>query len=66
MNDHDVIKEAVEYPFHVEHFPIGSCVCNANGFNVLVFPSKPGAKFTSPEHAKSICDDMNSVRRSAT
>lgn len=45
--------------FHVEHYPIGSCVCNAQGLNVLWFPHKPGAKFTTAENATAICARWN-------
>lgn len=47
-------------PYHVEAFPTGwACVCNRNGFNCLSSPAKPGAKFTTPEHAKAICNLWN-------
>ena len=49
-------------PYHVESFPIGSCVCNVDGFNVLSFHSKPGAKFTTPEAAQAICNEWNNRR----
>lgn len=45
--------------YHVEHFPIGSCVCDATGYNCTVFKEKPGAKFTTPEKAQELCDLWN-------
>lgn len=41
-------------PFHIEDYPIGSCICDESGYNVLSFKSKPGAKFTSREHCEQI------------
>lgn len=46
-------------PYHVEHFPIGSAVCNRDGFNCLGFADKPGAKFTSASEVQTICDAWN-------
>ena len=46
-------------PYHVEHLPIGSCVCREDGFNCLSFKSKPGAKFTDAATAHAICDLWN-------
>ena len=48
-------------PYCVEAYPIGCCVCNADGTNVLSFQGKPGAKFTTPQAAKAICDEWNEV-----
>lgn len=46
-------------PYHVEHFPIGACVCNRDGFNCLHFLDKPGAKFTRADMAEQICAEWN-------
>lgn len=46
-------------PYHVEDYPIGSCVCNKNGFNCLSFTDKPGAKFTNHDEAMAICEKWN-------
>lgn len=46
-------------PYRVESFPIGSTVCNAQGFNCLQFTDKPGAKFTTLEEANAICEKWN-------
>lgn len=46
-------------PYHVETFPIGSCVCNRDGFNCLSFKSKPGVKFTDLADAEEIARDWN-------
>ena len=48
-------------PYHVETFPIGSCVCDEQGFNCLSFDDKPGAKFTTLEVATEICERWNTV-----
>ncbi|RKR26841.1 hypothetical protein C8C93_2091 [Acidovorax sp. 93] len=48
-------------PYSVETYSIGSCVCNADGFNVLSFAHKPGAKFTTQTRAQAICDRWNSL-----
>ena len=48
-------------PYHVETFPIGSCICNVQGFNCLSFTEKPGAKFTALEHATAICEKWNAA-----
>lgn len=45
--------------YHVETFPIGACVCDETGMNVLSFIKYPGAKFTTPEDAQYICDKWN-------
>ena len=34
-------------------------VANSQGLNVLTFPEKPGAVFTSGEHAKAIAEAWN-------
>ena len=53
-------------PYHVETFPIGSCVCNLAGFNCLSFKApKEGAKFTRLENAKYICKIWNENNVSA-
>ena len=57
--NHVITKGYANPPYHVEHFPIGSCVCNSTGFNCLSFTDKPGAKFTSAELAESICEEWN-------
>lgn len=45
----------------VEYVPGGwAGVENAQGFNCLSFPSKPGAKFTTFERALEICHRWNS------
>ena len=49
-------------PYRVETFPIGSCVLNADGVNVLSFTCSPGAKFTTAERAQAICDNWNTSR----
>lgn len=46
-------------PFTVAEFPVGWAVLNSAGYNVLTFPEKPGAKFTTLEHATQICDRLN-------
>lgn len=46
-------------PYRVETYPIGSCVVNSQGFNVLSFKNKPGAKFTSLDHANQLCAGWN-------
>lgn len=46
-------------PYHVETFPIGSCVCNKNGINCLRFENSGGAVFTSEDIAKQICAEWN-------
>lgn len=46
-------------PYHVESYPIGSAVFNAQGFNCLSFKSRPGAKFTSKEIADEIAAKWN-------
>lgn len=46
-------------PYSVETYPIGACIVNSQGMNVLRFKSKPGAKFTSPEAAELICAQWN-------
>ena len=48
-------------PYSVETYPIGFCVCNADGFNALSFAHKPGAKFTTQSRAQAICDRWNSL-----
>lgn len=55
----EITKGFAAPPYHVEHFPIGSCVCNAGGFNCLSFPDRPGAKFTTPENAERIAAEWN-------
>lgn len=52
-------KHFIAPPYHVESFPIGSCVCNAHGYNLLQFKSYPGAKFTTKEVAEAICEKWN-------
>jgi hypothetical protein len=60
-----IIETATPTPgpglYHVETFPIGSCVCDVRGFNCLSFPEKPGAKFTTLEEATAICEKWNSA-----
>jgi hypothetical protein len=52
-------------PYHVESFKgdpqTGGwhCVCNKEGFNCLHFPDKLGAKFTTLENAREICNRWN-------
>jgi hypothetical protein len=50
-------------PYRVEkignHDQDWHAVCNANGFNCLSFPDKPGAKFTTRENAERICAEWN-------
>ena len=48
-------------PYHVEHFPTGSCVCRADGLNCLTFtrPNSRGAVFTTAEKAQQICETWN-------
>jgi hypothetical protein len=48
-------------PFHVETFPIGSCVMNRNDFNCLQFAGTPGAKFTNRDAAEKIAADWNAT-----
>lgn len=48
-------------PYHVEDFPIGSCVCNVHGYNCLQFPNQPGAKFTTHDEAVKIVEAWNGV-----
>ena len=62
MNDARITDGFEKPPYHVETYPIGSCVCNADGINVLSFHSKPGAKFTTPQEAQAICDEWNNRR----
>lgn len=50
-------------PYHVESFPIGSCVCNASGFNCLSFPEFPGVKFTTLDEANLIAAEWNAESR---
>ena len=67
MTEHQAIDGArispgfAKPPYSVEAYPIGSCVCNADGFNVLSFAHKPGAKFTTQTRAQAICDRWNSL-----
>lgn len=46
-------------PYSVENFPIGACVCNADGFNCFQAVHAPGAKFTSPEIAQRLTEQWN-------
>lgn len=68
MTDQQIIDCAritpgfARHPYHVETYPIGSCVCNVEGFNVLSFAHKPGAKFTTQTRAQAICDQWNAAR----
>ena len=48
-------------PFHVETFPIGSCVMNRNNFNCLQFAGTPRAKFTNRDAAEKIAADWNAT-----
>jgi hypothetical protein len=53
------------YPlYHIEMYPIGVCVCDAQGYNCLSFTDKPGAKFTTLEIAAEICREWNVLGRS--
>ena len=45
--------------YHVETFPIGSCICNSSGYNCLKSTVKHGGKFTTLENAIKICKDWN-------
>ena len=66
-NNIDTAKPSEHFafsPYHVESFPGSSddgwhCVCNKNGFNCLSFTDRPGAKFTSLDNAKAICELWN-------
>lgn len=49
-------------PYRVEEFPIGCCVCNADGFNCLQFASRQGAKFGPREAVERICAAWNGGR----
>ncbi|MCA3694262.1 hypothetical protein [Aquidulcibacter sp.] len=49
-------------PYRAEEFTPGwAGVMNANGFNCLTFPHKPGAVITSIENARLIADRWNSA-----
>lgn len=50
-------------PYHVEQFPIGSCVCNALGYNGTQFTIVPGRKFGSPVECKILADRLNKTGR---
>lgn len=39
-----------------------ACVLNVNGINCLSFSDKPGAKFTTLEHAKKIAGEWNNEK----
>ena len=41
-------------PYSVEQVPAGFYVANADGLNVLQFPEKPGAKFSSREFCEAV------------
>lgn len=59
VNDARVNRHFAVPPYHVETFPIGSGVFNANGFNCLEFESYPGAGFTSLQAAQMIAEKWN-------
>ena len=55
----EIAKGFAAPTYHVESFPIGSCVCNVHGFNCLTFPDHTGRVFTSFEEATRIAAEWN-------
>lgn len=64
MTEQQIIDTAIPTPGHaappyaVETFPIGTCVTNARGLNVLGWSDCP-AKFATLAIAEKICDKWN-------
>jgi len=46
-------------PYKAADYGYWAGVENAQGFNCLSFPDKPGAKFTTMEHAEAIAKEWN-------
>jgi hypothetical protein len=46
-------------PYKAADYGQWAGVENAQGFNCLSFPDKPGAKFTTLEHAEAIAKEWN-------
>jgi hypothetical protein len=46
-------------PYKAADYGQWAGVENAQGFNCLTFPDKPGAKFTTMEHAEAIAKEWN-------
>ena len=52
------IRFAARPPFHVERFPIGAAICNANGLNCIAYDH--GAVFAEPAFAERLAAHLNS------
>lgn len=56
-------QEGALPPYSIETYPVGCCIIDSRGLNVLCFKKKPGAKFTTKPIAEAICDEWNNNKQ---